>query len=414
MRLKTLLLLQYVLTNIFLANEGMSINVKSLKKYVKRRCPNCKIILYSREHALKHVCRRPKTNKTNTQNEKSPNNDPLDDIIIDESITKTPEPGARPNRCLICKIRFINQDHALKHICRNLTPKEIVCRHCGAKFETGADKQKHILEFHKDLRPYMCEKCPRTFIYPLSLEAHRRSHNSEQPFRCTICNQSFKHRSALNTHKLDHGVEHKHSCPVCDEGFNKYSQLKHHLKQHPEIDGVFPPYLCPECGVTYTTHKSLQEHLQTIHMGTEKYACPVCNKEFKSKGYLRGHMVIHSQDNKYECQFCGKKCKTWGNRSAHIKIHHSDDRPYVCEICTKSFKFSGRLKIHLRQHNNEKPYSCTQCSMSFVSSSRLRGHMAVHGEKAVYECSLCDKKFSKKSVAVKHFAEHEEPVGMDT
>lgn len=373
------------------------------------RCTKCKIKFYTKKHFLNHNCKI-LSKLRSMANVKSTGRKTIKKNTIKKNV-KLVQPR-KVIRCTKCNIKFYSRFHLQNHVCRQKIQKNITCKHCSKVFPNPHLKKKHELEVHSNLNPYTCDICSKTFIYPLSLESHKRTHFCAEPFKCTICDKLFKTRLLLSAHKLEHGVKHRHTCPLCDEGYDKYTKLKRHLKEvHPMVNfdnkQNQQPFICKECGNSFTTNKSLEEHTRTIHFGKDEFPCTICGKKFRSKSYLRGHMLIHSTENKYVCQHCGKKCKTWSMRNVHIKIHHSDERPYVCHICAKGFKFSGRLKIHLRQHNNDKPYACDQCSMAFVSSSRLKDHQKVHQKNGRFVCSICFKAFNANQYLKHHMLTHD-------
>ena len=43
------------------------------------------------------------------------------------------------------------------------------------------------------------------------------------------------------------------------------------------------------------------------HNESYLYSCPVCDKKFKFKNNMRGHLRKHTMEKKFECDVCQKK-----------------------------------------------------------------------------------------------------------
>ncbi|XP_069095205.1 zinc finger protein 282-like isoform X2 [Pleurodeles waltl] len=79
------------------------------------------------------------------------------------------------------------------------------------------------------------------------------------------------------------------------------------------------------------------------------YACPECEKMFKTNQDLTRHQRTHSGERPYHCTECGKRFA----RSHHLTAHkrtHTGERPFQCTVCGKSFSLKGNLKAHHNTH----------------------------------------------------------------
>ena len=63
--------------------------------------------------------------------------------------------------------------------------------------------------------------------------------------------------------------------------------------------------------------------------------------------------------------------------------HDDKPRPHLCTVCDKWFKSKGYLKQHKQTHIRDMLYSCTQCEKRFNTKRYLRQHMNVHSSKSV-------------------------------
>lgn len=57
---------------------------------------------------------------------------------------------------------------------------------------------------------------------------------------------------------------------------------------HSRFHGSLNPFVCPDCGATFTRKFELVNHGR-LH-GRLPHSCPVCNKEFLQKRTLVAHM----------------------------------------------------------------------------------------------------------------------------
>jgi len=71
----------------------------------------------------------------------------------------------------------------------------------------------------------------------------------------------------------------------------------------------------------------------------------VCNR-FKERYHLKKHVLFkHTSELREECRVCGKRFKDSTAVRAHERTH-SDARPYACPRCDKTFKTSECLWHH--------------------------------------------------------------------
>ena len=112
-----------------------------------------------------------------------------------------------------------------------------------------------------------------------------------------------------------------------------------------------------------------------------KFACDVCDKEFKRAKVLYKHrrcvhkikrsmrqeqlpaetivkeekVEVHNEQKKYECDNCGKSSKSAKMLRRHKLTHLPEsEKPYPCDICSKRFCQSQQRKNHkLRYHGGD-------------------------------------------------------------
>ncbi|PSN38783.1 hypothetical protein C0J52_18680 [Blattella germanica] len=116
-------------------------------------------------------------------------------------------------KCIKCTWCFLNDEQLQEHSdsCRMKLASEVPltrkpkydgkCKIC-LKFISlkRNDVKKHILQFHKDYRPFHCKFCPKTFPTDYGLRRHRLRHNNILAYTCRKCNQKFENASILRRH----------------------------------------------------------------------------------------------------------------------------------------------------------------------------------------------------------------------
>ena len=91
----------------------------------------------------------------------------------------------------------------------------------------------------------------------------------------------------------------------------------------------------------------------------------------------------------------------------HERSKHTDGaetRIFECESCEKDFKSKRYLKIHVDKFIILKlrPYECLICEATFSCRGNLTKHNESIHEKKRFPCSLCEKNFSQKSYLNTH------------
>jgi uncharacterized Zn-finger protein len=86
-----------------------------------------------------------------------------------------------------------------------------------------------------------------------------------------------------------------------------------------------------------------------VRFFTSNFQCKTCQKQFRTKEFLKKHERIHSAS-----------------------------KPCACPVCDKRFRWSNNLSVHLRIHTGVQPYSCGICQKTFNSKSNMNKHMKVH------------------------------------
>ena len=83
--------------------------------------------------------------------------------------------GEKPFQCPNCDRRFAQKCQLRNHITNkhgDVSDRPFACPHCGYRCLYISILKKHISSVHKEVRPFKCEKCLKTFAQSASLKDH--------------------------------------------------------------------------------------------------------------------------------------------------------------------------------------------------------------------------------------------------
>lgn len=155
--------------------------------------------------------------------------------------------------------------------------------------------QLHSQLHVKDVKPYKCHQCNKTFANSSYLSQHTRIHLGIKPYRCDICQRKFTQLSHLQQHIRTHTGDKPYKCrhPGCTKAFSQLSNLQSHSRCH-QTD---KPFKCNSCYKCFQDEQSLLEHIpkhkESKHLKT--HICQYCGKSYTQETYLSKHMQKHAE-----------------------------------------------------------------------------------------------------------------------
>ncbi|CAL8099520.1 unnamed protein product [Orchesella dallaii] len=272
------------------------------------------------------------------------------------------------------------------------------CPHCTQSFKNSNQMKKHVKQKHEDKLKNVCDICG--FTVSKALERKWKTH--------------------ILNHKLDECSRQesgKFGCTLCKENFDTKCRLRRHKrKQHAKELGL-DPYLCPECGRTFSSNATLESHIKIQHNEDNLFVCELCGIRLSSKISLQVHLKQHGDPKEYKCDRCGADFNSMANLKEHQKKYYGIGKksegvepiakrrkrqPQQCRHCKITLPHKGALRRHLRTHSILK---CNICGNSYSNQASLYKHKRfVHsGLEPKACCPYCNKEFRHKMSVYGHY-----------
>ena len=243
-----------------------------------------------------------------------------------------------------------------------------------------------------------------------------------------------------------HSLKRKH--PQADEKYfpgNKSSKnICPPLNAH-----RFPPLeviKCKHCTQTFSSSKTLQNHMTVLHRGEKPFQCDQC----EARAYLPGTIRVHKRDvhgmteissyqphsldatsvvtgdnNERDTKMeSGTADASVGMEVTGISNQHgkevfkrtgSGKKPsqeaesFKCQQCPLIYVELKFLNEHVnRVHGGKKEFKCDVCGKCLSSSRNLRRHTKHAHSNETFSCETCQKKFRSKALREKHMTTHSE------
>ncbi len=243
--------------------------------------------------------------------------------------------------CCSCPRRFATNAARRAHAARD-HERNFRCDTCRRKFYTekallvhSQTHRKVVAEDGTEMSPdtYLCLKCGTALC-----KAYGKMHEE----KCTGVNVRAPEYKVA-------GGEYLCTVSNCDLGYgfnSMYGLRKHFHETHIGEDEKYFP--CDYCGMKFSFNTTRNKHIKAIH--EKSYVCKVCGKAFGGKDKLDGHMFVHSGEKPFSCDKCDYKTSKRYNLEMHKQSKHSEfvQKNYVCPVCKKQFVTKGRVRRHMQ------------------------------------------------------------------
>ncbi|XP_037970498.2 zinc finger protein 57 [Plutella xylostella] len=289
-------------------------------------------------------------------------------ILLDiiKSLTKTIDESLNSKRKLNMEIE-ISVPAAMKDFFKSDKCKiknkigdyRFECKKCDMKFPSTSNLQEHKEIAHKATSSaVLCDVCGKNCVTPKSLKSHLNCHTQET---CKHCNKVLKthahFRKHLKSHKtgvkMNHNSKSLYKCQQCDyESGNSKSLEGHMNKVHLKVR----PYECNICDRAFYRQCHLKEHIMSTHSDKEKEICHVCGDSFANKYSLEAHLRVHTNDRPFQCEVCSSKFVSLRCKNEHVKIKHSEKNE-CCPFCEKKFTVKKYLNRHMKMSHGKDTVS---------------------------------------------------------
>lgn len=267
-------------------------------------------------------------------------------------------PSSTGYTCADCSTVFSSREVYVAHVRREHGKilKKHPCRQCDKSFSSSHSLCRHNRLKHKGLRKvYACPHCPavsQPFTKRVLLDQHiQLMHGDKDPEGKTISPSNVEalpdKQTALSPKRkpeedegspcvnsrapdsqplkrLKVNILKVHKCAVCGFTTENITAFHEHIPQH-KSDGS--SYQCQECGLCYTSHRSLARHLFIVHRLKEPQGLGRYNGRGKGddESQRENQLDITDENNdgtpSTKCKVCGKMFETEGNLNTHMRTH---------------------------------------------------------------------------------------------
>ncbi|XP_069837123.1 oocyte zinc finger protein XlCOF8.4-like [Dendropsophus ebraccatus] len=258
----------------------------------------------------------------------------------------------------------------------------------GEEFNVGTPPTDHVTfpnvkETHgipnkslnpiSDIHPFRLRKeILSDCIKPGTLSGVPNVVSSSSHHRMRVQQNNTGENLSLSSQYGNHKSDGLFSCPVCDKKFQRKAYLRVHQKRHIGYNR----YRCVECLKKFSCVSKLVRH-QAVHSSKKQFLCNECGKWFLTRDSLICHQETHIREKPFPCPKCGKCFLRKSVLMRHLRIHNVEN-PFTCLECGKSFTQKSDLVRHERTHTGEKPYTCLACLKGFAQKSGLLRHQQIH------------------------------------
>ncbi|XP_054468832.1 zinc finger protein 532 [Anoplopoma fimbria] len=255
--------------------------------------------------------------------------------------------------CGDCSSLFSSREVFVAHMRREHAKilKKHPCRQCDKSFSSSHSLCRHNRLKHKGMRKvYTCPHCPalsQSFTKRVLLDQHiNLTHGVKDPDGKTVNSDHMEAlpdketvppkrkqeedegSPGLNSRGTDSqplkrlkvNILKVHKCAVCGFTTEDIAAFHSHIPQHKSDSSSFQ---CQECGLCYTSHRSLARHLFIVHRLREPQGLGRYNGRGKDDDESQRENQLDVTDGtpNTKCKVCGRMFEMEGNLNTHMRTH---------------------------------------------------------------------------------------------
>lgn len=318
-------------------------------------------------------------------------------------------------KCPYCSKECSQVVHMVRHIkCVHYKVRHFQCMHCESASYQKNDVVRHLQSKHKytghDIDSqyseipqkvilYDCPECSFQSVDCETLLSHAMNeHFDAEQYEASLANSSTTNRSnPTDTPSFGRGtprnVRNPHLPKVEITPIINKSPLQRneHSQSKPKLTG--PRIVTPQ-GVPTIVNKDDASDNNEV----DKYFCNTCGKGFAKVRSLQIHVeAVHLRTNFQRCPYCSKECSQAGHMVRHIKCVHYKIRHFQCNLCEvasyqkndavrhvqSKHKYTG-ADVESQFHDIPQQvilYDCPKCKFQTTECEALLDHSnKIHGE----------------------------------
>uniref|UniRef100_A0A0X3PJ05 Zinc finger protein 236 n=1 Tax=Schistocephalus solidus TaxID=70667 RepID=A0A0X3PJ05_SCHSO len=149
---------------------------------------------------------------------------------------------------------------------------------------------------------------------------------------CTLCSHRFRRSSDLRRHMFLHSGVRPYGCDFCSRRFIIQGRmLQHMIKAHGESGNA------RAAQYSFSRRRYLQRliRLQRTFTTPQKFTCHVCGAVCRTLTGLRGHVRAHTNTNIYACPHCNRAFRSSMQRKRHLRVcpsNRTESHPIEVEV----------------------------------------------------------------------------------
>ena len=157
---------------------------------------------------------------------------------------------------------------------------------------------------------------------------------------------------------------------------------------------------CPECDLTVSNSKDLQEHIALVHLVVPAFKCIKCNKYFNTRTDAIDHASSCSGRPKDSVNLAKEvlKCSDCGHK-LHESFDPDLDQCSFCERRDPSFYFRQSKRKRFNKPTVSPHLKCMLCVEQFANKAEMEAHVGKdHSMTTLGKCDICKLRIFKQGL----------------